>query len=236
MLTTAAATDPHLHAASAVLEGLALRFPDAGLAIAGSVAVGMHRPSSDVDLLVADPAFVRDMQWVLRERGIRLNLLCVSPPRFGRALRRRAHQFVVPALAYVLSARVQRDPHGHLAALQRRAAAVLRRRTRHSDALLRLLEKRAASLVSNCGIGNAPRLQRELISVAVDGWFLRFAAGMPMSKEEGTTPFLRIAGVDPEFYSRIERALARWPDNTEDLIAVLLHVFPDGSSLISHSF
>lgn len=111
--------DRHTTALREVLEGAARVLPGAGLAVSGSLAQGRHGAHSDIDLLMVDAAFRRDMHFSWSHRGIGVVAVCMRPaPEALRAVDGSLWALGGGA-AYVVNARCARDPAGALQSVQR---------------------------------------------------------------------------------------------------------------------
>lgn len=210
--------DPHTRAARATVAALARRFPRAGLAVAGSVARGTHRPGSDLDLLVVDAGFRRDVQVAGRHEGVHVAVVCLrAGDAPGRARRWMLGDAAVVAM--VRTATVVRDPDGVIAALRQEVARIDQARLAEARALLDELHARAADLARRAGEPSAPgaALLTRLLGVLVDAWYL--ARGRTCdSKETYEQTFRAMAETDPGIYAVIRTALPVTASSAEPLL------------------
>lgn len=202
--------DAHTAAARALLEALRRRLPDAGLAIAGSVGRGDYTATSDLDLVVAGD-FQRDMSFALTYDGLGVAVLCVRSTPDPVPDEQIAHAGSVDTnTPYMLNARVEDDPAGHLERLcsslarlvEARAARLEERRAnllRRAEGLLKGMEEMEDAV-------RAGPLRLELFNALVGAWCL--ARGV-MLDEKGKylRLFSTIAERDPAFHALLADAL-----------------------------
>lgn len=222
--------DAHVTAAESMLGRLATAFPRAGLGMAGSVSTATHHPESDLDLVVVDPSFRRDMQFATVLEGVRTALLCLEPG-FDAERERRwllASGADEAMLTMVRTAVVARDPAGCLGELQRTVARLDGERLVRRDELMaaRREHVRAAmrSLREGNGAGGSHAVQLALFAAAVDGWFLREGLAIT-SKQERRKLLETIAGRDPALAALLRQAIPITPDSLPHLLRAVDHVF-----------
>ncbi|HET7229029.1 MAG TPA: nucleotidyltransferase domain-containing protein [Longimicrobium sp.] len=215
---SAAPATPHAAIAAACADGLAARFPGAGIGLSGSVAEGRHTAASDVDLLVVDDAIARDHQAVFREQGIRVNVLCVHPARFAARIRGDAGRYAGIRLNFVLAARPLRDPRGHLSALQDEARAVLHARTERRGEILESLRARIAPLIAAAPGPDSERAMLDALPLLADALLLR--RGQTARTKAESRPFDALAAADPGAHALVQAAL-RGDEDPAPLLARL---------------
>lgn len=157
-----------------------------------------------MDLLVVDDTVTRDHQLVFRERGIRVNVMCVHPARFAARIRGDASRFAGVRLNYVLAARPLRDPRGQLSALQADARAVLHARTERRAEILASLRARIEPLVAAADRGS-PGAVADALPLLADAVLLR-RGRTARTKAEGR-PFDALASVDPRAHALVREVL-----------------------------
>lgn len=221
--------DPHVAAADAMLRHLASAFPAAGLGVTGSVATGTQRPESDVDLVMVDPSFRREMQFATVSEGIRTAVVCLHP-RFDADRERRWMLCAgadVQMVSMVRSAFVARDPAGVLGEMQRRVARLdEERRTRRRE-LVSIRRENALAAVRALAAGSATpdeHLQLDLFAAVVDGWYLQ--RGLAMDTRQETERMLEtIAADDPALAALLRRAVPLTHASMAPLLRAVDHVF-----------
>lgn len=177
-LPPGASRDAHAAAAESMLGHLAAAFPRAGLGVTGSVSTGTHHAGSDLDLVMVDASFRRDMQFATVSEGIRTAVLCLRPG-FDAERERRwmlAGGSDTAMVAMVRTAVVARDPAGCLRELQRTVARLDGERLARRDELIALRREHALAVRRALAEGRAAdeqHLQLELFTTVTDGWFLR---------------------------------------------------------------
>jgi hypothetical protein len=216
-------------AAEAMLSRLAASFPAAGLGITGSVGTGTHGEGSDLDLVVVDAAFKREMQFATVSEGISTAILCLHP---GFDARRELRWTLaaggdVVMVSMVRTAFVARDPAGYLREMQRTAARLDESRRTRRDELVALRGEHALSAVRMLHAGTGPgdeHLQLELFSAVVDGWFLQ--RGLAMNTRQEVERILEtIAGHDAALAAWLRRAVPLTHASMAPLLRAVDHVF-----------
>lgn len=221
--------DGHIAAAEAMLCRLAAAFPRAGLGISGSVGLGTHQPSSDVDLLVVDPSFRREMQFATVSEGIRTAVLCLRPG-FDAERERRwmlASSGDVPMLVIVRITFIARDPEGHLGEMQRTLARLEAERLARREELVAVRRSHAAEIVRLLDSGSGappPQLQMELFAAVVDGWYLRHGHTRN-TRQEGERMFDTIAAHDPALAALLRQAVPMTHSSRDVLLRAFEHVY-----------
>jgi hypothetical protein len=229
LLLPEAVRDAHIVAAEAMLSRLAGSFPVAGLGITGSVGTGTHREGSDLDLVVVDASFKREMQFATTSEGISTAILCLHPgfdPK--RELRwTLAAGGDVVMVAMVRSAFIARDPAGHLREVQRTVTRLDEARRTRRDELIALRAEHALSAVRMLHAGTGPsdeHLQLELFFAVVDGWFLQH--GLPMETQPKTKWILEtIAERDTTLSALLRSAVPLTHGSMAPLLRAVDHVF-----------
>ncbi len=224
--------DAHVAAAEAMLRRLAAAFPGAGLGITGSLAAGTHRAGSDVDMVVVDASFRRDVQFASASEGIPVAIVCLRP-RFD-ATRERGWMLQsgadVRIVSMVRSAFVARDPAGSLAEMQRTVARLDAERRVRRDELVALRREDARSLVGALAGGSGAgdeHLQMQLFDALVDAWFLRH--GLAMDTRQASERMLdTIAARDAALYELLRGAVPLTHASLAPLLRAFAHVFEAG--------
>lgn len=221
------ARDAHVLAAEGMLRRLAAAFPRAGLGIAGSVATGTHGPESDVDLVVVDASFRREMQFATRSEGIRTAVLALRP-HFDAERERRwmlAESGDVPMIAMVRSAFVARDPAGVLGEMQRTVARLDHERRTRRDELTAVRRERAIAAVRALrdGAGD-PLLKLDVFAAIVDGWHLRH--GLAIESRQASERIIdTIAERDAPLATLLRETIPLTPTSGPSLLQAFDHVF-----------
>ncbi|MBB6069474.1 hypothetical protein HNQ61_001089 [Longimicrobium terrae] len=221
--------DAHRAAAESVLGRLAARFPSAGLGVTGSVSTGTHTAESDLDLVVADASFRREMQFATRAEGVRTAILCLHPG-FDAERERRwmlASGGDAAMVTMVRTAFVARDPAGWLAEMQRTVARLSGERHARRGELVALRRERALAAVRALAKGTEAtdeQLQLELFAAVVEGWYLRKGLSMD-SKRESARAIDVIAARDPELHQLLRRAIPITHGSMAPLLRAVDYVF-----------
>ncbi|HEX8905874.1 MAG TPA: nucleotidyltransferase domain-containing protein [Longimicrobiaceae bacterium] len=222
--------DPHVAAAESMLRRLAAAFPRAGLGITGSLATGTHGPASDIDLVMADRSFRRDMQFASVSEGIPVAVVCLRP-RFDAGRERRwmlQSGGDVRIVSMVRSAFAARDPAGALEEMQRTVARLDRERRTRRDELVAVRRQDALAAVRALHGGTAAGdelLQMQLFDAVVDGWFLRQGLAMD-TRQESERMLETIAARDPALHALLLRAVPLTHASMAALLHAVDHVFP----------
>lgn len=221
--------DAHAAAAESMLGHLAAALPQAGLGVTGSVSTGTHHAGSDLDLVVVDASFRRDMQFATVSEGIRTAVLCLRPGFDAK----REQRWMLAAgsdtamVAMVRTAVVARDPAGCLRELQRTVARLDGERLARRDALIALRRDHALAARKALGDGagaDEPHLQLELFTAVVDGWLLR--EGMVIrSKQESQGVLETIERDDAELAALLREAIPITRDSLAPLLRAADRVF-----------
>lgn len=223
------ARDAHAVAAEAMLRRLAAAFPAAGLGISGSLATGTHRPGSDVDLVVVDESFRRDIQFATVLEGIPTGVVCFRPHLDAERERRwtLASGGDVRVVSMVRSAFVARDPRGVLGAMQRTVARLDRERLERRGELAAILHDEGIALIRALhggGPAGDEHLQMQLFAAIVDGWFL--LRGLAMETREASERMLdTIAAHDAPLSALLCRAVPLTHGSLALLLRAFDHVF-----------
>jgi hypothetical protein len=222
--------DAHLAAAEAMLRRLAAAFPAAGLGITGSVGMGTQGPGSDLDMVMVDASFRRDMQFATHSEGIPTAVVCLRP-RFDADRERRwmlASGSDVRIVSMVRSAFVARDPAGVLGEMQRTVARLDGERVSRREQLAAVRREDAMKLVRALqGGSNASdeHLQIQLFDAVVDGWYLR--QGLSMNTRQASERMLEtIAARDPALHALLLRAIPLTHAALAPLLRAVDHVYP----------
>ena len=226
--------DAHGVAAAAMLRRLAAAFPQAGLGLAGSVATGTHGAGSDLDLVMADAGFRRDMQFATVSEGIRTAVLCLRPELDAERERRwmLAAGGDVRMVSMVRSAVVVRDPAGVLTGLQRTIARLDAERRTRRDELVDLRREHALAAVRALHGGGVSDecAQLELFSAIVDGWYLRRGLAMD-TRQESERMLETIAGRDAALAALLREAVPLTHRSLAPLLRAVDYVFgPDAAA------
>lgn len=221
--------DAHSAAAESMLAHLAAAFPQAGLGVTGSVSTGTHHDGSDLDLVVVDASFRRDMQFATVSEGIRTAVLCLRPG-FDAERERRwmlAAGSDTTMVAMVRTAVVARDPAGCLREMQRTVARLDGERLARRDELIALRREHAVATRTALGEGRGadePHLLLELFTAVVDGWLLR--EGMVIrSKQESQGVLEAIERRDAALAALLCEAIPLTHDSTAPLLRAADHVY-----------
>lgn len=227
--------DRHVDAAEAMLRRLAAAFPDAGLGITGSLAAGTHRAGSDVDMVMVDASFRRDVQFASASEGVPVAIVCLRP-RFDAARERRwmlQSGADVRIVSMVRSAFVARDPAGRLAEMQRTVARLDAERRARRDELVALRRGDALSLVGALAGGSGAsdeHLQMHLFDAVVDAWFLRHGLAMD-TRQDSERMLETIAAHDATLAALLLRAVPLTHRSLAPLLRAFDHVFEPGSGV-----
>lgn len=221
--------DAHVAAAESMLGRLAAAFPRAGLGVTGSVSTATHHPRSDLDMVVVDESFRRDMQFATVSEGVRTALLCLKTG-FDAERERRwmlASGADEAMLAMVRTAVLARDPAGCLREMQRTVARLDGERLIRRDELMAVRRERvraAMRALSEGGATGSPELQLELFAAVVDGWFLREGVSIT-SKQESRRALETIELRDPALAALLRQAIPVTHDSLAPLLRAVDHVF-----------
>jgi hypothetical protein len=221
--------DAHVVAAEAMLRRLAGAFPAAGLGITGSLGMGLHRPESDVDMVMVDASFRRDMQFATVSEGIPTAVVCLRPG-FDAERERRwmlASGGDVRVVSMVRSAFVARDPMGVLGGMQRTVQRLDRERRERRDALVAVRREEGLALVRALRGGTTAsdeHLQMQLFAAIVDGWLLRHGLSMD-TRQESERMLETIAARDPALHALLRRAVPLAHASMARLLRAFDHVF-----------
>jgi hypothetical protein len=217
---------PHTALLERVTDALAARFPAAGIAVTGSVAAGTHHTGSDLDLLVVDTTVARDWQMAFPAEGVRVNVVCVHPERFGAQMRADAAAFAAVRASYVISARTLRDPAGHLDTLRDHARRAVELRRTNRDELFAVHAAAARARLARSEGGLDAWAAAALVA-AIEGALLR-AGRTALSKADGSRPMVALASEDPALHARIAALLAGAVPVSEAVEDIISLVFSDG--------
>lgn len=221
--------DPHIHAARALAERLARAFPDAGVGITGSVGMGVHGPRSDLDMVLVDACFRRDMQFATVSEGIPTAVLCLRP-RFDGDRERRwmlASGTDVRVVSMVRSAFVARDPAGVLGGMQATVARLDEERRARREELVAARREDALRLVRALHGGmemGDEHLQVQLLTAVVDGWYLRHGLSMD-TRQASERMFAVIQERDPFLFALLRHAVPLTHASLAPLLRACDHVF-----------
>ncbi|HET7231525.1 MAG TPA: hypothetical protein VFJ16_16060 [Longimicrobium sp.] len=212
-----------------MLRRLAVAFPSAGLGISGSVGLGTHNPLSDLDLLVVDASFQREMQFATVSEGIRTAILCLRPDFDGERERRwmLATSGDVPMLVIVRISFIARDPDGVLGQMQRTLTRLEGERLLRRDELATVRRGHAMEIIRRLGpAGSAgrPQLQMELFAAIVDGWYVRQGLRRD-TRQDGERTFVTIAERDAPLAALLRQAVPMTHASLEPLLRAFEHVY-----------
>lgn len=224
--------DAHVAAAEAILRRLAAAFPSAGLGITGSVGMGVHTPASDLDLVMVDASFRRDMQFATVSEGIPTAVVCLRPA-FDAERERRwtlASGWDVRIVSMVRSAFVARDPAGALRGMQRTVARLDAERLTRREELVAVRREDGSRLIRAVHGGTPAsdeHLQMQLFSAIVDGWHLR--NGLAMDTRQASERMLEtIAAHDAALFDLLRGAVPLTHRSLALLLRAFDHVFDPG--------
>jgi hypothetical protein len=215
-----------------MLVRLAAAFPDAGLGITGSVAMGAHRPESDLDLVMVDASFRRDMQFATVSEGIPTAVVCLRP-HFDAERERRwmlASAGDVRIVSMVRSAFVARDPAGVLGGMQRVVERLDGDRLARRDELVAIRRQEGLECVRALRGGTGAsdeHLQMRLMAAIVDGWYLEH--GLAMETRQASERMLDfIAARDTSLFALLRGAIPLTHASLALLLRAFDHVFQPG--------
>ena len=202
--------DRHTAAARAFLEALRRRLPGAGLAIAGSVGRGDYTEASDLDLVVAG-ALQRDMSFALTCEGLGVAVYCLrSTPDPVPEQQIASAGPVDTNTPYVLNARVEHDPDGHVERLRGALARLVEARAARAE------ERRASQLSRAEGLLRelaevddelrAGPLRLDLLNALLGAWCLGNGVVLD-EKRKYVRLFATLAERDPAFHALVAEAL-----------------------------
>lgn len=222
----------HIAAAEAMVRRLATAFPAAGVGITGSVGMGVHRPESDLDMVLVDASFRRDMQFATVSQGIPTAVVCLRPA-FDAERERRwmlASGGDVRVVSMVRSAFVAWDPEGVLQGMQHAVARLDEERRTRRDALVQVRREDGLKMIHALR-GGTPmsdeHLQMQLFAAIVDGWYL--GHGLAMDTRQASERMLEtIAGRDAPLFSLLRRAIPLTQASMALLLRAFDHVFEPG--------
>ncbi len=90
-------------------------YPDCGIGIAGSLALGSHSKKSDIDLLVIDKAVKSNKQCVFLKNGfIETNILYFNPDTIKNRCKIWIKQFNGQHITYIYMSEILYDPKNYL--------------------------------------------------------------------------------------------------------------------------
>jgi hypothetical protein len=212
--------DRHTATARAFLEALRRRLPDAALAVAGSVGRGDYTEASDVDLVVTGH-FQRDMSFALTHEGMGVAILCVrSTPDAVPDERIASAGAVDTDTPFVLNARVEDDPSGHLERLRGGLArSVEARAARAEERRANLLRQAEGLLRELAGMDDELRagpLRLELFQALLGAWCLGHGVVLD-EKARYLRVFATLAERDPAFHALVAQALPLRPQSLPPL-------------------
>jgi len=214
-------TDLHTAAGRAILTGLAETFPEAGIGLGGSVARGTHRSDSDIDVLVSDFAFDRDVQLSARTHGVKVAVLFLRAA--GRPERVRRWELQAHGerrlITLVRTASILRDPRGALACIRDEAetAAQTSSDDRGLADALRGEARRMAVALRAAPESVAPTVAARLAILLLETAMVRGGATSAHAKEEERTRRAVIATEHPALYALLR--CATHPDHRDALLA-----------------
>ncbi|HEU0012534.1 MAG TPA: nucleotidyltransferase domain-containing protein [Longimicrobium sp.] len=208
--------DRHTATARALLEALRRRLPDAALAVAGSVGRGDYTEASDLDLVVTG-AFQRDMSFALTYEGLGVAVLCVrSTPDAVPDPQIASAGVVDTNTPFVLNARAEDDPGGHLQRLRGTLGRVVEARAARADERGANLLRRAEGLLRELGTMEdelrAGPVRLDLFQALLDAWCLRHGVVLD-EKAKYVRVFATLAERDPAFHALVAGALPLRPDS-----------------------
>ena len=225
--------DAHGVAAEAMLRRLAAAFPQAGLGLAGSVATGTHAAGSDLDLVMVDAGFRRDMQFATVSEGIRTAVVCLRPELSAGQERRwmLAAGGDVRMVSMVRSAVVVRDPAGVLGGLQRTIARLDAERRTRRDELVAIRREHAFAAVRALHGGGVSdeQAQLELFTAVVDGWYLLRGLSMD-TRQESERMLETIAEHDAALSALLREAVPLTHRSLAPLLRAVDYVFGSSDS------
>lgn len=219
--------DRHQRAARRLVQHLGLLFPRAGIAVTGSVAKGTHRPQSDLDLVVVDPSFERDMQIATEAEGVSTAIICLRPHLDPK----REQIWMLSSggdarlVSMVRSARIVWDPESVFQVLQQTIARLDRERSALRAELLSLHRERASALIE--ALERAPRrepLLLRLMGTIIDGWCVSEGL-LDDSKETARLIFEQITESDPHLGRLLHAAVPVTAVSAGILLQAAEHVF-----------
>jgi hypothetical protein len=203
------APERHLAAARAITALLAEEFPHAGIGITGSVAAGTHHSRSDLDIVVADSGFCRDVQFATSWNRIPVAIVCL---RRG-LLQEEGERWLLSSggdvriTSMIRSAVIVRDPEGSLAELQRAFEELDAARAVSRSALMLAYARRADALVHAIAAASRPEpLLARLTTVVLDGWCVEHGVRL-VSKLTSRELFEMIARDDPGLAELLGKAV-----------------------------
>jgi hypothetical protein len=173
--------------------------------------MGMHKPGSDLDLVVVDESFRRDMQFATVSEGVPCAVVCLRPAFDAeRELRwMLASGGDVRLVSMVRSAFVARDPAGALGGMQRAVARHDAQRLTRRDELAAIRRDDALAAIRALHGGSPDsdeQLQMRLFDAVVDGWYLK--RGMAMDTRQASERMLEtIAAHDSALGALLRRAV-----------------------------
>jgi hypothetical protein len=226
--------DAHVAAADAMLHRLATAFPRAGLGITGSLAMGVHGPGSDLDMVMVDASFRRDMQFATVSEGIPTAVVCLRP-RFDAERERRwmlASGGDVRVVSMVRSAFVAHDPDGVLGEMQHTVARLDAERLTRRDELVAVRREDGLAMIRALRGGTAAsdeHLQMQLFAAIVDGWYL--AHGLMMETRQASERMLdTIAEHDAPLFALLRGAIPLTHASMSLLLCAFDYVFQPGAA------
>jgi len=177
-------------------------FPECGIGIAGSISLGKHTKKSDVDLLVIDKSFKKNMQCVFfKENSMETNLLCLNPNTLENRLNTWVKRFNGQHITYINMCKIIYDPTNQLLELKKEALKYIKKVQTSDVKIIKSLEEELQNIDEN-NLHFINNYVTKLVSL----WFIKNGI-KNLSKEEDKSSFKIISAKDHKLYEDFEEIL-----------------------------
>ncbi len=209
----------HKIIAQEIMDLLHRSFPEAGIAVSGSVAAGTYKPDSDIDLLFAHKEYQHPWCIHFTYKGYEISLFSFHIPTFKREKdQMTGHYFAMP-ISYIYHARIAYDPLCLIEDLKEEVDYILRKRRILRNELADLRRKQLYDLFRRPArsIWEQKIVTDKMIDAIVSVFFLSRHADKLISKEETGEVFSIIDQENKELSAILNQCLP-WHRNSYQIL------------------
>jgi len=199
----------HKKVASEIVEYLHLKFPDASIAYAGSVAQGTYKESSDIDLLFCSKDISNSYSVGFNYKGIRVGVFSFHKKVFYENRMSFLYRYHNMPISFIFHSRAVYDSHELVLDLKEKIEDIFDRRDIMKERLITELKTEIKKIFEKTAFDcfEEKKLVYEISDKIVSIFFLKRCNKGALTKTVGRDPFSYIENEDNELYAILHACL-----------------------------
>ncbi|PIQ09558.1 MAG: hypothetical protein COW71_05870 [Ignavibacteriales bacterium CG18_big_fil_WC_8_21_14_2_50_31_20] len=183
-------------------------YPNCGIGIAGSISLDKHTKNSDVDLLVIDKSFPKNVQCVFFNKDhVETNLLFLNPNLLKERYKAWSIRFNGQHITYIYMAKILYDPKNYLSNLKNDVKNLIDKVQTSNTALIETCTKDLIRYNNNLYSDKTTfSYTINKLTALISLWFI-YKGIKNLSKEDDKSSFQTIKKNDIVFYKLLKSVL-----------------------------